>query len=113
MAARASRKSPSDFTGRLADELAAERADELAARAGNLSTLTELPIALEDADPDGDIVFGDTIEVDVPHVRIRVNTDLPDLVVGYGNNYNLVRGQWYRVPKYVADHLEEKGYVYH
>ncbi|MEV4454350.1 hypothetical protein [Microbispora sp. NPDC049633] len=113
MAAAASRKSPRDHTGRQAEVLAAENAEELASRRGSISTLTEAPVAAEDAAEDGDVVFSDAVEVDQPMVRIRVNTDLPDLVIGYGNHYSLYRGQWYRVPKNVADVLEEKGYQYH
>lgn len=44
---------------------------------------------------------------------IRVNEDLPDMTFGVGNHYSFEVGKQYRVPKDVADHLEEKGYVWH
>lgn len=44
---------------------------------------------------------------------IRVNEDIEDVTIGAGNTYNFEAGRQYRVPKAVADHLEEKGYVWH
>lgn len=46
-------------------------------------------------------------------VVIRVNADLEDVTIGAGNNYSFVEGGQYRVPLHVAQHLEEKGYIWH
>jgi len=43
-------------------------------------------------------------------VIARINSDI-DATVGAGNTYALKRGKRYRLPKHVADHLIEKGYV--
>lgn len=44
---------------------------------------------------------------------MRVNTDLPDVTIGKDNHYTFREGTRYRVPAFVYDHLDEKGYVYH
>lgn len=46
-------------------------------------------------------------------VTIRVNEDLDNVTIGVDNHYNFQAGRQYKVPKNVADHLEEKGYVWH
>jgi hypothetical protein len=53
------------------------------------------------------------VEVEVPSVVVRVNSDLPQVTIGAGNLYDFEEGRQYKVPKHVADHLEEKGYVWH
>ena len=69
------------------------------------------------ANPRGvDVVEEDDFEpvvVEAEYVVIRASDDLEDFTFGAGNNYTLVRGRKYRLPKAVADHLDEKGYVYH
>jgi hypothetical protein len=52
-------------------------------------------------------------QVEDQSVVVRLNDDLEQVTIGAGNEYNFVAGQQYRVPKMVADHLEEKGYVWH
>jgi len=44
---------------------------------------------------------------------MRVNTDLPDVTIGKDNHFTFRENQRYKVPAYVYDHLDEKGYVYH
>jgi hypothetical protein len=46
-------------------------------------------------------------------VLIRVNEDLDDVTIGVGNHYSFKMGQKYKVSKQIADHLEEKGYIWH
>ena len=48
-----------------------------------------------------------------PTVVIRVNSTLEHLTFGAGTDYNFEEGRQYRVPRALADHLEEKGYVWH
>jgi hypothetical protein len=52
-------------------------------------------------------------QVEDQSVVVRLNEDLEQVTIGAGNEYDFVAGQQYRVPKMVADHLEEKGYIYH
>lgn len=44
---------------------------------------------------------------------MRVNTDLPDVTIGKDNHFTFREGTRYKVPQYVYDHLDEKGYVWH
>lgn len=46
-------------------------------------------------------------------VVIRVNADLEDVTLGYGNVYSFIEGRRYRVPRWVADHLDSKGLIWH
>lgn len=57
-------------------------------------------------------VGGPVNDDEVP-VVIRAKETLENVTIGVGNNYNFVEGKQYRVPKRVADHLEEKGLVWH
>ncbi len=43
---------------------------------------------------------------------IRVAEDLDFVTIGAGNNYSFKAGQKYKVAKHVAQHLQEKGYLY-
>lgn len=47
------------------------------------------------------------------NVTIRVNEDLENVTIGAGTLYNFEAGRRYSVPKNIADHLEEKGYIWH
>lgn len=64
---------------------------------------------LGDAEPQPIRVQG---SLDDP-VTIRVNTALEQVTIGAGNTFDFMEGRRYRVPRWVAAHLEEKGYVYH
>lgn len=46
-------------------------------------------------------------------VVIRIAADIEDMTFGAGNLYTFAEGRRYRVPRYIAVHLEEKGLVYH
>lgn len=46
-------------------------------------------------------------------VEFRVNETLEDVTIGVGTNFSFEEGRRYRAPRYVRDHLEEKGYIYH
>ncbi len=67
--------------------------------------------------PDAPVIVDSVEEVEInvseAVVVIRVNEDIEDMTLGVGNNYTFKAGQKYKVPKHVADHLEEKGYVWH
>jgi hypothetical protein len=44
---------------------------------------------------------------------IRANSDMTDVVIGQGNYFTFEAGVQYRVPAFVANHLEEKGLIWH
>lgn len=48
-----------------------------------------------------------------PARTIRINSTLESVTIGAGNHYTFNEGEKYTVPAHVADHLEEKGYVWH
>lgn len=41
--------------------------------------------------------------------EVKVLYDLEEVTIGYGNTFNLRAGYRYKVPRWVAMHLEEKG----
>lgn len=46
-------------------------------------------------------------------MKFRVNTDLENVTIGTGTNFDFAEGRRYEAPTWVYDHLEEKGYIYH
>ena len=71
----------------------------------------DVPVA-----PEPDEVQSQSVDVENPGLRLvefRVNESVPQVTVGHGNTFDLVEGQKYKAPKYVYDHLEEKGLIYH
>ena len=60
----------------------------------------------------------EVIEVDSPDpafepVRFRASEDLDQVTVGQGREFNLKAGRTYKAPRWVAEHLDEKGLVWH
>jgi hypothetical protein len=53
------------------------------------------------------------VEVNEPVKKMRVNTDLEQVTIGHGREFTFEQGQYYKVPAYVYDHLDEKGFVWH
>lgn len=118
------RPKANDFTGREREKLQKEHAEELARRSEEMSMATA---AAADAaantitdltqNPGVPTVIDSVEEVEInvseAVVVIRVNEDIEDMTLGVGNNYTFKAGQKYKVPKHVADHLEEKGYIWH
>ncbi|MDP9870331.1 MULTISPECIES: hypothetical protein [Streptosporangium] len=105
-----SRKSPRDATGRAAVELAELHAEEIAANASRISTMTP-PTVVDYGDDE--LELSDTVEVSAATKRLRVNTDLENITIGQGTDYTFLRGQTYTVPINVWNRLEEIGFVYH
>jgi hypothetical protein len=113
-----------DFTGRERARLQKEHSEQLALRAEEMSMATaaaasEAANSITDLTgrPDAPVIVDSVEEVEInvseAVVVIRVNEDIEDMTLGVGNNYTFKAGQKYKVPKHVADHLEEKGYVWH
>ena len=51
------------------------------------------------------------IDVSVPTVVVRVSEDV-EMTYG-GVEFKMVPGPKYRLAKYIAEHLDERGYIYH
>lgn len=120
------RRNPADVTGRQADELAKQYAEEQAEAASRMSTITaqaeasrddviDLQPRVPEVHENFDVEIDAMPEVSVaePHRTIRVNANLEAVTIGVGNTFDFEEGRKYRVPKAVADHLEEKHYVWH
>jgi hypothetical protein len=57
-------------------------------------------------------------EVDVPDdlflpVKFRASEDLEQVTVGQGREFNLKGGRTYEAPRWVVEHLDTQGLVYH
>ena len=140
-APRNARKRPQDVTGRKAEELAAARAEELAEKAKHIAMVTaqtaaekdrtvdltgDRPVEVETEDDEprdaaADVqgvqaasqVVAKPVAVSEAYRVIRTNCDLEQVTIGHGTSWNFEQGVRYKVPKHVADHLEEKGLVWH
>ncbi|MFF1711241.1 hypothetical protein [Streptomyces sp. NPDC058268] len=113
------RKPAGDLTGRTAEKLAAERDAEAKERAKSMATATIVAEA-ERTSQVVDLVDKPKPEVEEQPVvveeaprEIRVNTNLNEVVIGQGNYFTFEIGVPYRVPAFVANHLEEKGLLWH
>lgn len=113
--------SPRDYTGLQRAVLTSEAK---AAQEDAAHQLTMITAAAEEA-KHGTIEIGtpkEVVTVDddgAPVVvaekmkKFRVNTTLEKVTIGVGNHFDFVEGQKYKAPKYVYDHLNEKGYIWH
>ncbi|WP_063728988.1 hypothetical protein [Streptomyces sp. RTd22] len=113
------RKPAGDLTGRQAEKLAQARDAEAKERAKSMATAT-IVAESEKSDVVVDLVENPKPEVEEQPVvveeaprEIRVNANLTDVVIGQGNYFTFEVGVPYRVPAFVANHLEEKGLVWH
>lgn len=122
----ATRKSPGDFTGRQSAKATAEAQEELAARRDQIAMAQQAEMEVIETDV-FDAQSGESlgkfevVEMEVmspatgkkesDQVIIRVIEDIDDMVFGAGNHYTFKAGQKYKVPKYIAQHLEDCGYL--
>jgi hypothetical protein len=112
-----------DVTGRQREEQIKAHAEELAQRAGEMSMATAQAAAkletevLDLTEPNKPATVIDEVEsvgvtlADDAQV-IRLAEDLEFVTIGVGNHYSFKAGQKYKVAKHVAQHLQEKGYLY-
>ena len=115
----AAKAKPTDVTGRVREQLAADNLESMQDRANTMSMATaEAQIKLETEVIDATVPERQTVIVDEPtalsddaEVVIRVVEDIENMTLGSGNNYNFKKGQKYKVTKHVAQHLQEKGYL--
>lgn len=112
-----------DVTGRQREEQIKAHAEELAQRAGEMSMATaaaaarletevvdvtknpSLPTVIDEVESVG-VSMADDTQV------VRLAEDLEHVTIGVGNTFSFKAGQKYKVPKHVAQHLQEKGYLY-
>lgn len=114
-----------DFTGKIKADNTAAHAKEIEERAATMSMATASIAADKDEvidltapkpEPEvesvGDVeVSAVTVEDDL--VNFRVNTTMEQVTIGAGNHFDFIEGQQYRAPRWVYQHLDEKGVVYH
>lgn len=111
-----------DVTGRQREKMIKDSAEALAARANEMSMATaakEFKDATEVVDlthPEKPTVIDEVESVGVEladdTVIVRVAENIEMMTIGAGNNWSFQTGKKYKVPKNVADHLKEKGYLY-
>lgn len=137
----ASRKRAADLTGRMTERLAEDRKTELLEASQRIALVNaqtqaakEEIIDYTNSNDPLPIVEVRQAEVNTPYRMIRVNQDIdqmtygrevsdpgdydnPDFslrrpaIMGPMNMYTFAEGQMYRVPREVAEHLNDKGYV--
>lgn len=138
---KGSRKRAADYTGRQSEQLAEAKKAELIEASQRIALVnSELEAEKneivdygnpEDPMPEAELR---AVKVSTPYRMIRVNQDISQMTFGrkvidsgdYTNPdpdkrhpavmgpmqyYDFNEGQLYRVPKDVADHLQEKGYI--
>lgn len=135
------RKRPADYTGKLTEHLNEEKMAEKLEASQRIAMITqEQAIAKDevvdysDSDEPVSEVEIRQAEVNTPFRMIRVNTDIPQMtygrkvvdpgdydnpdltkrrpaIMGPMNMYSFKEGQLYRVPKELADHLYNIGYL--
>jgi hypothetical protein len=118
--------SPLDATGVAAEKAAKKNADELKRRQEEISIANQLEAESLERDvfdpkkPDTPLVLDEIEDVGVSvsneYVVIRTVTDIDDMTFGVVNgtpqSYSFKAGAKYRVPRYLADYLEQLGYIW-
>lgn len=114
--------SPLDATGKAAEAAAKKNAAELKKRQDEISIAAQIEAESLEKDifdpkqPDAPLVLDEIENVGVSTagdmVVIRTITDIDEMTFGVGNTYNFKAGVKYRVPKKLADYLEQLGYIW-
>jgi hypothetical protein len=114
--------SPLDATGRAAEQATKKNAEALKKRKEEISIATQVEAESLEKDvfdpkkPDAPLVLDEIENVGVSTagdmVVIRTITDIDDMSYGVGNTYTFKAGVKYRVPKSLANYLEQLGYIW-
>lgn len=123
MAAPSRTKRSNDFTGRQAEQLAQKAAAEKKARDQEISMISaqeqqEFEDNIHDVSvrPEAPTIIDEVLDMGVEladhTVVVRVAEDIENMTYGVGNNYTFKAGGKYKVPKAVADRLQEQGLLY-
>jgi hypothetical protein len=119
-----------DYTGQQKAELARRFADQQALAAKNMSLVSQVVLEAENETVDlmsvqEPEVYTDpntgeeiVVEVDVEDpsqapVTFRARETIEGVTVGKDNHYDLEEGRQYRAPRWVAEHFDRQGLVYH
>jgi hypothetical protein len=116
-------KPSGDFTGRQAAALAKEAAEEKRQKAEQMAMITaqeqkEFEETVFDVtqQPDNPTIVDEVLELGVElaedSIIVRVAEDVDNMTYGYGNTYHFKAGGKYKVPRGVADRLQELGLLY-
>ena len=112
---------PTDATGRARAAEIKKNTAELKRRQEELATIAAVEaqrLETEVFDPeleDTPIIVDEVVEVGVDlgdSTVVRLIADIDMMTWGYGNNYSFKAGVKYKVPKDLADHLTNLGYIY-
>ena len=114
--------SPLDATGKAAEQATKKNAEALKKRKEEISIATQLETESLEKDvfdpkkPDAPLVLDEIENVGVSTagdmVIIRTITDIEDMSYGVGNTFTFKAGVKYRVPRSLADYLEQLGYIW-
>ena len=114
--------SPLDATGLAAEKAAKANQAELRKRKDEISIAAQIEAESLENDifdpknPETPLVLDDIEDVGVTvandSVIIRTITDIEEMTYGVGNSYTFKAGVKYRVPKSLADYLEQLGYIW-
>lgn len=115
---------PGNLTGKKKEEMAAEHAEEVKAREGEIALMNAAAEQekAETVNYSGEAVTNDDVKEAVAQKQvevkektrvIRVNENIEQMTFGRGTSYDFEVGRTYKVPAELADHLEEIGYIYH
>ena len=115
--------SPLDATGRAAETATKKNAEALKKRKEEISIAAQVEAEhlenhiFDPKTPDAPIVLDEIENVGVTTandtVVVRTIVDIEDMTYGVGNVYNFKANVKYRVPKHLAEYLEQLGYVWH
>lgn len=122
---RTTKPNPRDLTGTRKQQLLVERAKEVEEAQQRLSMQSvqrkrdlDTPVTLgadgralhevEIVDPSE----AGPVEIEPDWATIRVTDTLEHVTVGQGTDFSFEEGQVYKVPMYVAKHLDRLGYVW-
>lgn len=119
-----------DYTGQRKARLAQQYAEEQALAAQSKTLVTQVVTEGQNevidlfCDKDYENLQGQVVEgegvTEVDHVdpqfaavKFRASEDQDQVTVGQGREFNLKAGRTYRAPRWVAQHLDDKGMVWH
>ena len=114
--------SPLDATGRAAEQAAKKNQEALKKRKDEISIAAQIEAenletsVFDPKKPDTPLVLDEIENVGVAtnneYVVVRTITDIEEMTYGVGNTYTFKAGVKYRVPKGLANYLEQLGYIW-
>jgi hypothetical protein len=68
---------------------------------------------LQRSGEDGEVIVVDNPDPQFQAVKFRASEDLEQVTVGQGREFSLKGGRTYKAPKWVVEHLDSQGLVWH